>query len=91
MAELSSAEMFGIAKKVNQDLEALPLHTHSAIVEMIRVGMQHRQLAMQREDAEKKAAQEEHMIRMRQQQLDLATEEQRRTAAHALRPELVTQ
>jgi hypothetical protein len=57
--ELSSSEMYGIAKRINNELEVLPMHTHSAICEMIRVGMQHRNLAMQAAaNAENNARQE---------------------------------
>ena len=82
MAEVTSEEMYGIAKKFNKDMEALPMHTHSAIVELIRVGMQHRILAMQKADKDRNDALQERAVEVQEQQIALAREESdRRNAA----------
>jgi hypothetical protein len=81
MQELSSEELYGIAKRINKELEAFPMHTHSAILEMARVGMQHRNLAMQAQNnAEQKEQQDrvlaiqEHQVRMQREQADRAAQ-----------------
>lgn len=83
--------MYGIAKKFNQQMEQFPMHTHSAIVEMVRVGMQHRNLQMQREDKERADALHERQMKLAEQQMALAREHQEREAGKNLKPELVTQ
>jgi hypothetical protein len=81
MQEITSEVMYGIAKKFNKEMEAFPLHTHSAIVELVRVGMQHRSLAAQREEAERKQEQDDEIVKHRGQQLELAMAAERRAAA----------
>jgi len=68
--ELSSNEIFGIAKKFNAEIEQFPMHTHSAIVEMVRVGMQHRNLSMQAAAQEAQKEMQEKQLAMQQQMLD---------------------
>lgn len=70
--QLSSNEMYGIAKKINNELEQFPMHTQSAIVEMVRVGMQHRNLAQQAELQAAQQAQQERMLKIQEQQTQLA-------------------
>jgi hypothetical protein len=79
--ELSSEEIYGIAKRINKELEVTPMHTHSAICEMIRVGMQHRNLAMQaqnnadqKEQQDRVLAIQEHQVRMQREQADKAAQ-----------------
>ena len=64
--EITSDELFGIAKKVNRELETLPLHTHSAIVNMITTGMQHRQLAMQAANQQEQMALKDRSLRIQE-------------------------
>lgn len=64
--EISSAEMYGIAKRINNELEAFPMHTHSAICEMVRVGMQHRNLAMQDADRREANERQERTLRIQE-------------------------
>jgi hypothetical protein len=73
--------MFGIAKKFNNEMEQFPLHTHSAICELIRVGMQHRNLAMQAQKNAKDEEQRERALRIEEGNLRLIQEQERRTAA----------
>jgi hypothetical protein len=68
--EMSASEMFGIGKRINAELEQFPMHTHSAIVEMVRVGMQHRNLAMQAAAQEAQKEMQEKQLAMQQQMLD---------------------
>jgi hypothetical protein len=70
LQEISSSEMYGISKRINAELEAFPLHCHSAIVEMVRVGMQCRNLAMQHAAQEAQKEQQEKQLAMQQQMLD---------------------
>ncbi len=94
MQEIRSEEMYGIAKKFNQEMEALPMHTHSAIVEMVRVGMQHRNLKMQKEDKDKQDAMNERVVALQEQHMALARDEAERNAAREVLepgPELVRQ
>jgi len=89
--------MFGIAKKIDNELNDLPLHTHQAIVQMISVGAQHRQVAMQRKEHEEqmerqKQALEQNEARLKLEQL--ANERAAAAQAHAAlkpQPELVKQ
>lgn len=93
MQETDSDTMYGIAKKFNREMEALPIHTHSAIVEMIRVGMQHRNLALQKADQDRGKEMQERSLAIQEQQTELARAEYERRQAENLRvgPELVTQ
>lgn len=70
LQEITSDEIFGIAKKFNRELDALPMHTHSAICEMVRVGMQHRNLAMQDADRREKADREERVLKIQEYQIE---------------------
>ncbi len=56
MREISPSEMYGVAKKFTLEMMELPIHTHLAIVEMVRVGIQHRNLGEQLEDRKKNEA-----------------------------------
>ena len=93
MQEITASEMYGIAKKFNNEMEALPLHTHSAIVEMVRVGMQHRNLSMQAMDKARADALQERAMRAQEAQIELAREHHQRQDAASLHgmPELVKQ
>jgi hypothetical protein len=78
---LSSNEMYGIAKRINNELEEFPMHTHSAIVEMVRVGMQHRNLTMQADQNAKTAGLQERALKVQEQQTQLARMAQERESA----------
>lgn len=69
--ELTSDEMFGIAKKFNRELEQFPMHTHSAICEMVRVGMQHRNLAMQDSDRREANDRQERTLKLQEQHMQM--------------------
>lgn len=95
-AEVKGDELFGIAKKMNRELEELPLHTHSAIVEALRLSMQHRQIAMQRAEHEAQIERQNKQIEIQQNQLKLAQAADERAARAELKaaeagPQLVTQ
>ena len=77
--------MYGIAKKFNQECEAFPMHTHSAIVEMVRVGMQHRNLKLQAEQNAKQAEQQERVLKVQEQQMELQKMAHQREAAAQIR------
>jgi hypothetical protein len=85
MRELSSAEMYGIAKKFTGEIEAFPLHTHSAIVEMVKVGIQHRQIGAQKELADKQQALAEEQLRLQRQHMDLLQATYDREQAESLK------
>lgn len=80
MQELSPSELYGISKRIDAELEQLPMHTHSAIVEMVRVGMQHRNLAMQAAAQEAQKDQQERALQMQQQMLDAQQKQADRAA-----------
>lgn len=67
--ELSSEEMYGISKRINKELEIFPLHTHSAICEMVKVGLQHRQLAGQIAHQQAKQEQENRILAIREHEM----------------------
>lgn len=48
-------ELYGIAKKMTLELEKLPLHSHAAIVTMMKTGLEHRNIELQNEHAIKQA------------------------------------
>lgn len=81
---MTSAEMFGTAKKINNDLEQLPLHTHGAVVSMLTTAFQHRQVGMQREDAMQKQREQQRMLDLQERQMALAEERQRSADARAV-------
>lgn len=84
--ELTSDEMYGIAKKFNREMEEFPLHTHSAITELIRCGMQHRQLAMKAEAQEQQIAQENRVLAIREHEMEQVRKRQEADSADAMRP-----
>ena len=79
--QLTPDEMYGIAKKINRDLEQFPMHTHSAMVEMIRVGMQHRNLALQAAEQQHQKEQQERVLKIQEQQAALSRMAAERQAA----------
>lgn len=86
--ELSSDEMYGIAKKINRELEQLPMHTHSAICELVRVGMQHRNLAMQAAAQAAQSEQQSKALKIREQELQLMTMQAQRAESTAIRAQV---
>lgn len=72
MPELKSDELYGVAKKINRELEDLPLHQHSAVVELVRVGMQVRAIGFERAEKEQQMAQRDRQLQLQEQQLKLA-------------------
>lgn len=70
--ELTSAEMYGIAKRINTELEALPLHTHAAIVEMVTVGKAHRNLVLQHASKVAQEDQQERIIKIKEFEMEQA-------------------
>lgn len=81
---MSSDEMYGLAKKMNRDLEQLPLHTHGAIIQLVNIAFEHRKLAMQRAEKEKQEAQQAKVIEFQERQTKILEERQRRADADAL-------
>lgn len=82
--ELTSAELFGIAKKFNSELEQFPMHSHSAIVEMVRVGMQHRNLAMQDADRREANDRQERALKIQENHLQNQKHEEDKAAIRAI-------
>lgn len=90
MQEPTAAEMYGIAKKFNEQMLDYPMHTHSAIVEMVRVGMQHRNLCEQADDRKRQSAMQERALQIQEQQVELARgEADRRDKARLAGAELL--
>ena len=81
LQEVDSDTMYGIAKKFNREMEAFPMHTHSAIVELVRVGMQHRSLAMAKADKDKNDELQERAVKTREQEVQLMQAHQARQDA----------
>ena len=73
--ELSSEEIYGIAKKINLQLEPFKLHTHSAIIEMVRVGLQHRQLDCERQNKTKMDDERARALTLQEQHTQLQMHE----------------
>jgi hypothetical protein len=80
--EMRSAELYGTAKKITNDLEDLPLHSHGAMIQLLNIAYEHRRLGAQhaeklRQDAleERQTAVQEQMIRSRQEQQQKADAE----------------
>lgn len=69
--ELSADEMYGISKKINRELEVFPLYTHSAIVQMVKVGVEHRNLAMQAANHHEQKAQQERVLAIQEHQIQM--------------------
>lgn len=69
--QITVEEMFGIAKKFALQLKQFPMETESAIVEMVRVSMQHRNLQMQRQQQETENDQRAQTNALREKQLTL--------------------
>ena len=42
-------QIYGIAKRMNLELEKLPMHTHAGIVTMLRTMVEHRNIELQNE------------------------------------------
>lgn len=78
LQQISTEEMFGIAKKFALQLKSFPMETESAIVEMVRVSMQHRNLQMQREQQQAEMDNRQRETAMREQQLELMRMAQQR-------------
>jgi hypothetical protein len=94
MQELQPSEMYGIARKFNDQLMAYPVQTHSAIIEMVRIGRDHRNLMEQKAAADAENALRQRAVTVQEQNTKLAQEEMdRRRAAemrgHVAGPELV--
>jgi hypothetical protein len=69
--QITTEEMFGIAKKFALQLKQFPMETESAIVEMIRVSMQHRNLQMQREQQLAEMELKNRHVAMQEKQIEL--------------------
>lgn len=63
--------MYGISKKINEELEIFPLHTHSAICEMVKVGLQHRQLAGQIAHQQGQQEQQDRVLKLREHEMKM--------------------
>ena len=83
----------GSRRSSRSEMMELPIHTHSAIVEMVRVGIQHRNLGEQLEDRKKNEAiqarqfaMQERGLAVQENQTALAMDEMhRRNAGNYLR------
>jgi hypothetical protein len=77
MIDLVASEvLFGTAKKMNAELEKMPLHAAATVVSMMNSALQHRQISEQLLLEEKKGA-------IAERQLQLAENERKRQAAAA--------
>lgn len=90
-AELRSEELYGIAKKMNAQLEDLPLHQHSAVVEMVKVGMQARALGEQHAAQQAQREMQERQLAATEAQIKLAQEQAQRQRSEEMKPHLVEQ
>lgn len=70
MKEVSSDEMYGIAKKFNHDMEQLKIEDHSAIVELVRVGRDLRNIKLQAADKEQQDAMRRQAMETQRKQLE---------------------
>lgn len=88
--ELSSDEMYGIGKRINRELEAFPLHTHGAIMQMVTVGFQHRNEVMKHAHMQQQQDAQERILRIKEHEMDMQRQANEQNAAAALGPLLVT-
>jgi hypothetical protein len=63
--EVPVEELYGIARRVTLELNKLPIHQHSAVTEMINVGIQVRNISMQRQE-KLRQDEEQHELKLRQ-------------------------
>jgi ribonuclease HI len=82
--QISVEEMFGIAKKFALQLKGFPMETESAIVEMIRVSMQHRNLQMQREQQESEMTLKAQHVKNQENMVELQRMAQQRESAQVV-------
>jgi len=85
----SSDELYGIAKRINRELDGLQIHSHGAIVEMVKVGFEHRNMGLKKAFQDQQVAQQERALKMQEQQMALAKEAAAKRDAKALQPHLV--
>jgi hypothetical protein len=78
---VTSEVMLGMAKKMNAEMEKLPLQSHAAIINFLTSLVQHRQITM-------KILMDEKAARIQQNQVDLMVKEQERQAAQQARRDL---
>lgn len=80
--------IYGIAKRVSLDLEKLPLHTHAAVVVMVKTMMEHRKIVLEAEMNQKQIdAQEAAMADARKAHAQRQVLEEQRIAAQMLAAE----
>jgi hypothetical protein len=76
---IASDIVFGTSKKINRELEDLPLQSHAAIINLLTTMMQHRQI-------NEKVIAEQKQAEIQQRQMDMAEAERKRQAdARALK------
>src|SRR5271166_609867 len=81
-------EIYGIAKRISLDLEKLPLHTHAAIVVLVKTLMEHRKIVLESEMNQKQIdAQEAAMADARKAHAQRQAQEDARIAAQMLAEE----
>lgn len=87
--EISSEEVFGIAKRINKELEAFPIYTHSAIVELVTVGKDHRNLVLKAAEMNFRNDQQERIIRLKEFEMQAEQKRQDAAVAQQMGPALV--
>ncbi len=92
---LSSAELFGMSKRINNELEELPIQTHSALLQMLNVGLQHRNLCEQRKEKLRQDAMQQQALDNQSKAIQLEQDRRNQAAdeaaVQAIKPHLVTQ
>ena len=84
MQEMRTEELFGIAKKWSLELEQLPLHQHSAAVELLKTAMQSRAIGLQRAEHEAQMELQRQAVENQRQLLELNEAAARREASENL-------
>lgn len=82
--ELSSAELYGTAKKITNDLEDLALHTHGAMIQLLNIAYEHRKLGMAREEKLRQDAMQERQMRFQEEMMTRQREAAQKADAEAL-------
>ena len=67
--EISSNEVFGISRKLNNELDGLPIHAHGVIVEMLKNAFEYRNIGMKKAFQDQQVAQQERVLALREAEL----------------------
>ncbi len=88
---LTSDELSGISKKYTRELDALPLHSHGAVLKMMQVAYEHRNITMQREEALRQQRLQEMHIENQRREIEFRQKQWEAEQAEKLREQIAAQ